>query len=87
MGFGFGWLVRHGNYVRMMLGALGSGLSVRLMVEVLPVLPVRPSGVEELSDVSVVYAGVVQTCTTSSRVVESFELVLPRGMPQIVVLF
>ncbi|MQM13330.1 hypothetical protein Taro_046254 [Colocasia esculenta] len=34
-----------------------------------------------LADVTVVYAGVVQTCTTSSRVVESFELVLPRGMP------
>ncbi|MQL90858.1 hypothetical protein Taro_023459 [Colocasia esculenta] len=29
------------------------------------------------------YAGVVQTCTTSSRVVESFELVLPRGKPQV----
>ncbi|MQM07749.1 hypothetical protein Taro_040591 [Colocasia esculenta] len=38
------------------------------------------AGDEELADVSVVYAGVVQTCTTSSRVVESFELVLPRGI-------
>ncbi|MQM11906.1 hypothetical protein Taro_044822 [Colocasia esculenta] len=43
---------------------------------------VRPFGVEVLSDIGVVYTGVVQTCTTSSRVVESFELVLPRGMPQ-----
>ncbi|MQM21067.1 hypothetical protein Taro_054098 [Colocasia esculenta] len=51
----------------------------------LPVLPVRPFGVEELADVGMVYAGVVQTCTTSSRVVESSELVLPRGMPQVVV--
>ncbi|MQL89019.1 hypothetical protein Taro_021578 [Colocasia esculenta] len=48
----------------------------------LPVLPVRPFGVEVLADFGMVYAGVVQTCTTSSRVVESFELVLPRGMPQ-----
>ncbi|MQL88195.1 hypothetical protein Taro_020754 [Colocasia esculenta] len=31
-----------------------------------------------LADFGVVYAGVVQTCNTSSRVVESFELVLPR---------
>ncbi|MQL80382.1 hypothetical protein Taro_012817, partial [Colocasia esculenta] len=35
-----------------------------------------------LADLGVVYAGVVQTCTTSSRVVELFELVLPRGMSQ-----
>ncbi|MQL80419.1 hypothetical protein Taro_012849 [Colocasia esculenta] len=34
------------------------------------------------SDFGVVYAGVVQTCTTNSRVVESCELVLPRSMPQ-----
>ncbi|MQM15438.1 hypothetical protein Taro_048382, partial [Colocasia esculenta] len=34
------------------------------------------------ADFGVVYAGVVQTCTTSSRVVELTELVLPWGMPQ-----
>ncbi|MQL81903.1 hypothetical protein Taro_014368 [Colocasia esculenta] len=39
----------------------------------------------ELAVIGLVYVGVVQTCTTSSRVIESFELVLPRGMPQAVV--
>ncbi|MQM21849.1 hypothetical protein Taro_054894, partial [Colocasia esculenta] len=41
---------------------------------------------QELADAGMVYAEVVQTCTTSSRVVESSELVLPQGMPLAVVM-
>ncbi|MQM04221.1 hypothetical protein Taro_037012 [Colocasia esculenta] len=42
----------------------------------------RAVGEEALGRSSASSSRVVQTCTTSSRVVESFELVLPRGMPQ-----
>ncbi|MQL88186.1 hypothetical protein Taro_020741, partial [Colocasia esculenta] len=83
---GYSCVVVHMSHPQLVM-SLGSGLPVRLVVQVLrlkgglalPALPVRPFGVEVLVDFCVVYTGVVQTCTTSSRVVESCELVLPRG--------